>query len=88
MLSNSFDCCFGYKLNQCASRLKKWRDVYEREYGEADHGIPDPSEVHIRKLGGMVTTTDTCNTAQKEQQILGEEVAKCNPEAKGTYKVP
>ena len=77
------------QLNFCAARLKKWSDVYEREYGEADHGIPHPSNVHIGKLGGNATTTDICNTAQKKEQcLLGEEVAKRSENGRGTYKVP
>lgn len=53
-----------------------------------DHGIPDPSEVNIGKLAGNVTTSDTCNTAIKEQRLLGEAVEKANPDGTGTYQEP
>ena len=66
--------------------MEKWKDVYERLYGDSNHGIPDAESVDIGKLAGQVMTTDTCNTAQKVQRLLGDEVKKANPEGADAFQ--
>jgi hypothetical protein len=67
-----FFCCFCLQLDQLKHRLTR---VQECIGDEMLHLLPTEDGINIDKLGQLGTiTTDTCNNAQKQRQLLSQNI--------------
>jgi hypothetical protein len=72
-----FFCCFCLQLDQLKHRLTR---VQECIGDEMLHLLPTEDGINIDKLGQLGTiTTDTCNNAQKQRQLLSQNIKGESP---------
>ena len=58
-------------LRKGGQRLQRWSDVINEMYPGYNHDVPKPDEIDIIKLhDGVVSTTDTFNSARKTCRLL------------------
>ena len=58
-------------MQETSFLLDQWKSVHETMFG-SNHDIPSAAEMHISKLEGGITNTDTCNAARLTSKLLAE----------------
>ena len=69
-LESSFKVLIFQQLMQMKQMLASWRSVTEQEYPQYVHIIPHPDEIDLANIENGGVITDTCNSAQKENQLI------------------
>jgi hypothetical protein len=63
------------KIESLKHRLTTLEEVLNNKFPGNTHGLPSPEQINIQKLGhGGVTTTNTCNQAQKIRCMICDQV--------------